>query len=148
MTALLQGSLQLYPKAQEKTGEGAAGGPDGPGWARAPGIPAASAGSRMGRKPAPASSPRILWAAQPGRTEAVFVPAPSRHPRLARGFEFPGGGEGVRGPVTANPPAPPLKGGHSGPQLAAEGGGWPGLPQRLWGAQSLPTSHTPHTYTP
>lgn len=87
----LQRSLQLYPKAQEKTREGAAGGPDGPGWARAPGIPAASAGSRMGRKPAPASSPRILWAAQPGCTEALFVPAPTRHPRLAQGFEFPGG---------------------------------------------------------
>ena len=53
-------SCTLRPR---KTGEGAAGGLDGPGWARAPGIPAASAGSRMGRKPAPASSPRILWAA-------------------------------------------------------------------------------------
>lgn len=83
-------SVQLYPKAQEKT-KGAAGGPDRPGWARAPGIPAASAGSRMGRKPALASSPRILWAAQPGRTEALFVPAPARHPRLDQGFEFPGG---------------------------------------------------------
>lgn len=78
--ALLPKSLQLYPNLL-KTEEGAAaGGPDGPGWARAPGIPVASAGSRTGRKPAPAASPRILWAAQPGRTEALFVPAPTRHP--------------------------------------------------------------------
>lgn len=88
--ALLGHRLQLYPKAQEQAREGAAGGPDGPGQARAPGIPAASAGSRMGRKPAPATSPRILWAAA-GRTEALFVPAPTRHPPLAQGFEFPGG---------------------------------------------------------
>lgn len=100
----------------------------------------------MGRKPAPASSPRILWAAQPGRTEDLFVPAPTRHPRLAQGFEFPGG-VGALSLLNLQLP-PPLKGGHSSPQLVEEVSGWPGLAQRPWGTRSLPTSHTPNAYTP
>lgn len=72
----------------------------------------------MGRKPALASSPRILWAAQPGRTEALFVPAPTRHPRLDQGFEFPGG---VGAPPLLNLQLPPLlRGSHSSPQLEEE----------------------------
>lgn len=68
------------PQAQEKTGEGATVGRTGLAGQELRAFRRPPQEAERGRKPALAASPRILWAAQPGCTEAFFVLAPTRHP--------------------------------------------------------------------